>query len=354
MANFTGTPGHDYQKGTTGDDDFDYSQGGRDTLLGRGGSDVFHMGDTLAANDKVDGGNGVDYMDLDAHGGSYTVTLQASTIKNIETLEFQPGNYNITLNDGNVAAGAQFAILGSAATSLHIDGSAETDGRFFMNTSSGNDVFIGGAQGDYLDGGSPYFAAGRDIVQGNAGNDIFSFFDDLTAADRAYGGSGYDTLTLDGDNSAGVTLGPHTIAGIEEIDFDAHHGVNTYVLKLNDGNVAAGQTLTIMANTAFSATVNGAAETDGRFVFVGGDGIDSFIGGNRNDRIEGGGAHNSLTGRGGRDVFVYEDVLDSTGLGYDDIHGFNAKAEFVRRARARDSPEPRAEHRRAQQRKFRR
>jgi hypothetical protein len=44
MANFIGTVGNDTQDGTNSADIFDYQQGGRDTLNGKGGNDLFVMG----------------------------------------------------------------------------------------------------------------------------------------------------------------------------------------------------------------------------------------------------------------------------------------------------------------------
>ena len=59
----------------------------------------------------------------------------------------------------------------------------------------------------------------------------------LTAADTVDGGSGADTLNLNGDYGAGLTLGATTLANVENIVLAWGHSYN---LTTNDGNVAAG------------------------------------------------------------------------------------------------------------------
>ena len=56
---FTGTTGRDNYVGTVDADEFDMSQGGRDTVSGLEGDDVFIFGTELNANDQIDGGAGI-------------------------------------------------------------------------------------------------------------------------------------------------------------------------------------------------------------------------------------------------------------------------------------------------------
>ena len=56
--NFTGTTARDNYVGTIDPDEFDMSQGGRDTVSGLDGDDVFIFGTEFNANDQIDGGAG--------------------------------------------------------------------------------------------------------------------------------------------------------------------------------------------------------------------------------------------------------------------------------------------------------
>ena len=98
MTTFTGTTGNDVQDGTSLDDTFIYSQGGRDRLNGLDGDDTFKMGASLTAADRINGG---DFRtDTVVLNGDYNLVLGANTLVNIEELKFQAGHdYNITIND---------------------------------------------------------------------------------------------------------------------------------------------------------------------------------------------------------------------------------------------------------------
>jgi Ca2+-binding RTX toxin-like protein len=329
MANFLGTAGNDVQDGTGNDDIFDYQQGGRDTLNGKGGNDSFDMGTELKANDRINGGSGTfDTVFLGGAVTPYSVVLDDNTIKNCEAIQMNTGDYSITVADGNVAAGGHMSILASAATVMFFDGSAETDGTFSMDTSSGDDTLIGGQQNDIISGGTPFFSpAGNDTIKGEGGNDTLQVFDDLTAADKAVGGDGYDFLRLDGDYSSGLTLAGSTLKEIEEIDLDLFGGGFAYDLAFADGNLATGQLLAVDANTASQVTLDASAESDGTYVLSGGSGNDVLLGGGGNDTLKGLGDADLLRGGNGADEYRYFAVTDSTGPSHDTIEGFNANAD---------------------------
>jgi len=122
-----GTAGDDNLTGTGGNDEFALWQGGSDTVDAGAGNDIFHMGNALNAGDRLDGGDGRDSVILN---GDYSagLVLDANTITNVEVLGFVAGHsYNLTLNDGNVAAGQKLVVeadlLGST-DQLTFDGSA--------------------------------------------------------------------------------------------------------------------------------------------------------------------------------------------------------------------------------------
>jgi hypothetical protein len=144
--------------------------------------------------------------------------------------------------------------------------------------------------------------------------------------------------------ASAIVLGADQITSIEQIVMlsggDARFGSDglgySYDLTTNNGNVAAGGTLVITANTLRSdesLTFNGSAETDGRFRIFSGDGADSIrgsagaddiFGRGGNDSIVGGLGGDVLNGGAGNDRFIYTSVADSTAAARDTIADFAA------------------------------
>src|SRR6202789_3042808 len=164
-----------------------------------------------------------------------------------------------------------------------------------INGTSGNDTLTGTSGNDIFN----LSQGGNDTVSGLGGNDTFRFGATFTAADHVDGGTGNDTIELNGDYSAGLTLGATTITAVEAIKLDA--GFN-YALTLNDGNVAAGDKLSINASALTDGntlTFDGSAETNGTLYVTGGTGNDGLTLGTHltvADRLNG--------GSGDDDVFI--------------------------------------------------
>ena len=98
-----------------------------------------------------------------------------------------PNNYNITMNDANVAAGTEFFVTAASLQSnevLTFNGAAETNGRFTVHGGGGADTIIGGAGGDFFLGN-----AGNDTLYGLGGTD---FLIGGLGADQLRGGAGAD------------------------------------------------------------------------------------------------------------------------------------------------------------------
>jgi Ca2+-binding RTX toxin-like protein len=99
-----------------------------------------------------------------------------------------------------------------------------------------------------------------------------------------------------------------------------------YGLTSTDGDVAAGELLTVLAaplGSGDSLDFDGSAEHDGRFALIGGRGGDHLTGGDGADLLYGGGGGDTLTGGAGADVFHYDSASESTGSGYDTLAGFD-------------------------------
>jgi len=275
--------GDDNLTGGAGADTFHLEHGGTDTASGGDGNDTFYLGGTFTSADQIDGGAGIDTVVLDGMGDD-AIGFTSTTMTNIEKLVLDPGHfYTIVTGDAAVAAGQVLTVDGSklgAGDPLEFDGSGETDGRFNILAGAGNDTITGGALGDTLH----LETGGNDFANGGAGNDHFFMGASLTAADQIQGGSGYDTVILNG--GVAVTFSATTMTGVEQIDLTAGH---SYSLTTNDAAVAAGQFLTIdgsVLGAGNALTFDGSAETDGSFDIVGGAGNDVITGGKFGDLID--------------------------------------------------------------------
>jgi Ca2+-binding RTX toxin-like protein len=95
--------------------------------------------------------------------------------------------YNLTTIDANVGAGQLLTVLGGGLLSdetMVFNGSAESDGHFYIAGGAANDLLVGGLQGDSILGG-----AGNDQLFGLAGND---YIVGGAGADALRGGTGSD------------------------------------------------------------------------------------------------------------------------------------------------------------------
>jgi len=307
-----------------GNDILYLQDGGDDTVLAGIGNDVMIFGAAMTALDKAEGGAGTDQIALQ---GNYAALTFGAEVVSIESLAILPGSdarfgdtannfydYNITMVDTNVAAGATMVVdanrlrLGEDFT---FNGSAETDGAFFIYGGGGTDTLTGGSR-----------------------NDVFYFGENgqFGASDNAQGGAGIDQLGLRGDYT--IVFGATQLSSIESIGLvsaqDTRYGAlgssYDYNLTMHNGNVAAGVRMTVDAaplrsNETFK--FDGSAEADGSFRIYGGQGVDEITGSQGNDIISGGFGSDTLRGGGGNDLFLYRNVGESTAAALDGIQDFN-------------------------------
>jgi Ca2+-binding RTX toxin-like protein len=313
-AHALGSAGNDNMTGTSGDDYFDLSQGGNDTAAGGAGNDAFFMGAAMTAADHIDGGTGTN--DQVALQGNYTgankLVLGASTITNVEALTFLPGySYDVTSNDGNVAAGQTLTIYGStlgASDNLTFNGSAETDGKFFMYGGLGADNLTGGAGADAF-----YFGRGGKFNP---------------ATDHVDGGPGSDQMALVGSYT--VTISNASVTNVEVLSLLDDTPSPTYNITLADDWTPAGQTRTVYGVAVHNGfTVDASAESDGNLVVYGGLGDDTITTGAGNDIIWGKAGADVLKGGAGADTYAYNTVSDSIGSAHDIIIGFDPSVDKI-------------------------
>ncbi len=315
----TGTGGADVIDAGDGDDSLRLQQGGDDNVNGGNGNDGFYFGAAFTGADQVDGGAGTNDQ-IGLQGNYAALSLTSAMIANVEVIALLSGSittfgdtannfydYNITVPAGTVAVNNRLIIQG---TSLRAG-----EDFTFNGSASGIDFIL-------------YGGLGVDNFTGGAGNDGFYFGEGrFSSSDIVNGGAGTnDQLGLDGNYGTAGTpfeLSGGNISGVEVVALLQFTGapLKTYFISTNNSLVGAGQNLTIWAlPTQTGVTVDGSAETDGRFTFFGGAGADRFTGGNGGD---------SLTGGGGADIFAYTSAAQSTGFNFDQLIGFDDNADKI-------------------------
>ncbi|HEU0097981.1 MAG TPA: calcium-binding protein, partial [Allosphingosinicella sp.] len=284
--NLTANAGDNLVRAAAGNDVLHLEDGGVDVVNAGDGDDQIHFGESLRAEDQVDGGAGFDTLFL---LGNYSagVTLNAGTLKSIERitlLTFGQSGYRLVTHDLNLAAGQTLQVDGSglgAFETLYFDGRAETDGNFSITGGAATDVFFGGSGNDVFSGGG-----GTDRFFGGAG------------ADTMTGGTGDDYYQVD---QAGDVVIEAAGEGTDRIDTNlaVYSLASTPNVEDLAGGLAAGQTL----------TGNGLANV-----------ITGFTG---NDVIDGGAGADEMRGAAGNDVYMVDDagdkVFEYVGEGSDEI-----------------------------------
>jgi Ca2+-binding RTX toxin-like protein len=294
--------------------DADFETDGHVNFFGGNGNDNILMGANFEVTDQLNGGGGTNFLTLH---GDYAdgLELNATSIVNFFEIAVVPNfDYAITTDDATCANNRTLIVNGvdlKSGDTLFVDASAETNGRIVVTGGAGNDTVILGnavaqlAQADFTKGGN-------DTGTGGVGNDLFAMGGALNAGDRIDGGAGDDTLDLEGDYDSFLTLSAATIKNIETI---ALHAGGTYKLKLDDGNVAAGETLLVDgselgASDEFRFT--GTPEIDGILHVVGGAGADVISSGRGADTITlDRGGNDTADGGRGNDTFALGAALTS-------------------------------------------
>ncbi len=183
--------------------------------------------------------------------------------------------------------------------------------------TAGDDVLTGTSGSDSFD----LTQGGNDTATGLAGDDTFTLGSALTAADSIDGGSGNDTLTLNGDYSAGLVLGPNTVTNVENIQLT---GAYSYNLTLN---AATSTGLKITTSGSNPVQIDGSAVTANTLQLSGGSGNDTLTGGGGNDYLTGGAGDDTQNGGSGSDTAVY-DVYSTTDVTADLVAGTASSAAF--------------------------
>ena len=215
---------------------------------------------------------------------------------------------------------------------------------------------IGSAGDDRISGGDGnnlfrLNQAGIDYAYGDAGDDIFYFGAAMNWLDQVGGGSGLDTVALQGNYQ--THFGTGSFFGIETLlllsSGDGRFGAaaadaaarysyklslisgavyNGQMLTIDARGLAAGETLSLDASGVGSSTTS---DGTGQLTMFGGQGNDSLTGSALVDQIHGGGGDDYLSGGeradtmvggAGNDVYVVDgtdSILELAGEGIDEV-----------------------------------
>lgn len=181
--------------------------------------------------------------------------------------------------------------------------------------TAGDDTLTGNANNNFFD----VSQGGNDTVSGLEGDDVTYFGDSFTANDHVDGGSGIDTVVLEGASYAGgLTLTANSFTSVERLVTGAS---GTYTITAADGNLAGkaafivdGSALGSQSDLPGSLIFDGSQQDHGRFLLIGGNGSDTLTGGTLSDVFDltrGEGFTKLAFGGGGGDRFVMGNQYDS-------------------------------------------
>ena len=289
------------------------------SVTGGAGYNTFYLGAALTGTDAIHGGAGIDHVILDGdYTGAHALTLGTGVLRDIQVIAVRGGHsYDITAANGafgpaNIFPTTFTAFDLQARDNFTWNDSAEThlQDRVFATLGTYN-------------------------LRTGSGNDLFAFGGTFEAANTLNGGGGADTVALNaifqhpGFNAEytganALTFGTGQLGSVEDLGLT---GGYSYDITMSDGNVAHGKTLTIEAD-GFSAdagggdtvmlsalgaadtlTFDGAAETDGHFVFDAGAGLYHLTGGAQADNFVMGAAFtaaDTIAGGGGNDALLLD------------------------------------------------
>jgi Ca2+-binding RTX toxin-like protein len=242
-----------------------YAGGGTDLVTTGAGDDGIFFGpgtfDPLV--DRADGGTGTgDQLALD---GSYTVTLDGTSIRNIETIvllggpSYDRNSFNVTLDTSLVGSGQTITINGAQTVLAMTVNGASVSGNLVLTGGAGGDTLSGGGGADVLVGG-----AGADTLAGGAGADIFRY----TGASQSTS-VGYDTI-LD------FTYGTDTIDLPGTHDAFTRLTAGSLSTATFDADLQAAMTGQLAVGGAVVFTASGGTLTGATFVVVDANGVAGY------------------------------------------------------------------------------
>jgi Ca2+-binding RTX toxin-like protein len=313
LANVENLIGTNYDDALTGNASANaiYGLDGADTINGMGGADRIYAGNgddritvTVTGALTIDGGAGVDTIDLTADAAAHTLNLATGVTSG-------------GMVDAAWVLNFENALMGSGADTV-----TGTDAANSISGGAGADVLTGGLGADTLQGGdgndtlygetaSSSAADGNDVLEGGAGNDVLwaSY-----GADTMDGGADSDTVNYQNDGRGHIATldanGNSTLV-------DGGTSATTTTGGTSANNMAVGDVLLGIENLIGGSGVDifDVSASSAFHTLTGNSGNDTLIGGNGGNRFDGGGNDDQIIGGTGADTVYLSSGSDSIALG---------------------------------------
>ncbi len=288
------------------------------TIIGGTGADTFNYSlSALDAHDILDGGNGVDTLNLLSAGTLTTAML--SSVSHIEKIQLYNGTNTVTV-DISTMSGATL-LGGSGADTFNysisnlssadiIDGGGGVDSVVFLDAGTISDAQftnLSAIEKVQLYAGTNTFTIGANESRlsgvsliGGTGVDTFVYTSaalaDATTNASIIGASGNDVLSLSGSTPV-VDANLSTFSGLSTLDLNAY-----------TGSITLGAYATAMGLATINATSNASAITidassmSSAVTINAGSGLDTLKGGSGADVFNITAAKASIVGNGGSDT----------------------------------------------------
>jgi len=293
--------------GSNGNDTLSGTYGIVNTLLGKGGNDLFYG---YFDGDTFDGGSGIDTIDYANISDKINVTLDGSSNSNDKLIDIE--NIYASSNKDTLVGNSDANVLDGRGDADTLNGMAGDD---TLYGGDGNDTLIGGSGADLLEGGSGQDMADysssnaiianlttNSVIDGLGGTDTLVsiemikgslYQDNITgssSSDTLIGMGGNDTFyaTLGNDLYYGAEVGVSTDSYQDRIDYSHLSSIdNIYVdLSLNKVFLRDASNATLSTDTLYS--IEEVYGTVGNDTMIGGSGASNTLyGGDGNDTLTG-------------------------------------------------------------------
>jgi Ca2+-binding RTX toxin-like protein len=279
--------------------------GSTDTIAGGEGTDTLRFSEDASHDFTADitlfnGVSGIEKFQFNALGGTDTITINDTIMENGSvTIDFAAANSS----DTNILTAA--GVLTSTNTVIFTDNSGDVvqyvvgNGIDTVNMGADNDI-VNVATEAYLSAGDTFVGGtGSDTFHVNLAGGSAAAYDSLAASVFA-GVSGFETITVDSDNS-------FISFALTDSIVDTNAASNALAISTADLDGTAYNGVSTVDASGVTSTV--------ALSITGGTGADALKGGAGADVISGGNGADTLTGGGGKDDFNF----DATGANVDVI-----------------------------------
>ncbi|MBO9425011.1 hypothetical protein J7444_09790 [Labrenzia sp. R4_1] len=241
-----------------GDDEINAIHRSQHEIRTGSGNDTVDIEFDLTSADTLDGGAGIDTLNVSDDDDDHRVNDELNGVTNFEILNITNKNSTgYTLIDGTFSS--DFTVNAKTASAVSFDASDEDDSAMTYNGNAGVDTVLGTELADTINGGSGADTLsgsfGADTIDGGLGMDTYVYFgsSESTVDNRAVPATGFDKVTV---TAGDIFDFPGRVAGAK---FDEITGV----ANPSDGN---GDSLLNALNTVFQANEDSNAPREGMLI----------------------------------------------------------------------------------------